>query len=157
MNKNFLSKVALTLYKQLPRAIRENEKSVLKAARYGYYTRGSDQTLKLMEKILEQNSEKIQLINLKLLLDKAFNLMLSEDIRIINLRFLRGLKFVDMAAILDISLRQVFRVYDRAVESFSNQLEYLKYTPERFMEEYGELDIVKSTCFKLSNDYGFVD
>lgn len=157
MNTMFTSKVLLTLYKQLPRAIRENENGVLRAAKCGFHTRGTDNTLRLMEKILSKNNEKIDMINLKLLIDKAFNLMLAEDIRIINMRFIKGLRFIEMASELDISLRQAFRVYDRAVESFYNQLEYLKYPAERIERDFGHLSIYQATCFRLSNEYGRLD
>lgn len=36
------------------------------------------------------NDEKIRLINLKLLIDKAFNLLVSEDMRVIIMRFIKG-------------------------------------------------------------------
>ncbi len=156
MNSDFIAKVLLTLYKQLPVAIKDNEKSVIKSAKAGFYTHGYVETMRLMERILEKNNEKTQLINLKLLIDKAFNLMLSEDMRIITMRFFGGMKFIDIANELNISLRQAFRVYDRAVTSFYTQLEYIKYPAERIEREYGELTLFQATCFKLSNDYGII-
>lgn len=156
MNSDFTAKVLLTLYKQIPNEIRNNERLVLKSAKAGFYTRGYGDTLRLMDKILEKNSEKIQLINLKLLIDKAFNLMLAEDMRIITMRFFSGKKFIDMANELNLSLRQTFRIYDRTIRSFVNQLEYLKYPAEVIEREFGELMIFQSTCFKLSNEYGII-
>lgn len=82
MNEIFQAKVLLTLYKNLQGAIRENEKKVLKCAGRGFYTHGADDTMKLYEKIIEMNSEKIKLLNLKVLIDKALHLMLKEDVRL---------------------------------------------------------------------------
>ena len=123
MNEIFQAKVLLTLYKNLQGAIRENEKKVLKCAGRGFYTHGADDTMKLYEKIIEMNSEKIKLLNLKVLIDKALHLMLKEDVRFIVLRFFKGMKFIDIGNVFNVSLRQVFRLYDRATESFKNQLQ----------------------------------
>ena len=157
MNEIFQAKVLLTLYKNLQGAIRENEKKVLKCAARGFYTHGADDTMKLYEKIIEMNSEKIKLLNLKVLIDKALHLMLKEDVRFIVLRFFKGMKFIDIGNDFNVSLRQVFRLYDRATESFKNQLQYLKYTPERIEEEFGDIPLYRETAFRLSNKYGILD
>lgn len=103
------------------------------------------------------NDEKIRLINLKLLIDKAFNLLVSEDMRVIIMRFIKGLTFQEMADELDVSIRQVFRLYDTAITSFTTQLEYLKFPQEKIAAEFGDLMIYKETCFILSNEYGVMD
>ena len=149
MNEIFQAKVLLTLYKNLQGAIRENEKKVLKCAGRGFYTHGADDTMKLYEKI--------KLLNLKVLIDKALHLMLKEDVRFIVLRFFKGMKFIDIGNVFNVSLRQVFRLYDRATESFKNQLRYLKYTPERIEEEFGDIPLYRETAFRLSNKYGILD
>ena len=137
MNDALNTKILLTLYKRIPEEIRRNEKKVLKIASRSFYGYGAAETMKTYEKIIDMNDEKIRLINLKLLIDKAFNLLVSEE--------------------LDVSIRQVFRLYDTAVTSFTTQLEYLKFPQEKIAAEFGDLMIYKETCFRLSNEYGVMD
>lgn len=157
MNDSFQTKILLTLYKRIPEEIRRNEKKVLKIASRSFYTYGSAETMKIYEQIIDMNDAKIRLINLKLLLDKAFNLLVPEDLRIIIMRFIKGQTFQEMADELDVSLRQAFRLYDRAITSFTTQLEYLKYPHEKIAEEFGDLMIYKETCFRLSKEYGVLN
>lgn len=153
MTLNFTSKVLLTLYKDLPKIIAENQKSVLKRAKFNYGL-GRLNTLQLYEEIMRLNQDKFMLINLKDLIDKAFALMIEEDRRMIFLRFIKNIKFADIARILGISMRQVFRMYDIAMSSFQAQLEYLKYSAERIEDEFSKLRIYKSTKLRLSNEFG---
>ena len=74
MNDALNTKILLTLYKRIPEEIRRNEKKVLKIASRSFYGYGAAETMKTYEKIIDMNDEKIRLINLKLLIDKAFNL-----------------------------------------------------------------------------------
>lgn len=157
MNDSFQTKILLTLYKRIPEEIKRNERRVLKIASKSFYDYGASKTMQSFEKIIDMNDEKIRLINLKLLIDKAFNLLVSEDMRIVIMRFIKGLTFQEMADELDVSLRQTFRLYDRAITSFTTQLQYLKYPAEKIAEEFGDLTIYKETCFRLSRDYGVLD
>ena len=157
MNDALNTKILLTLYKRIPEEIRRNEKKVLKIASRSFYGYGAAETMKTYEKIIDMNDEKIRLINLKLLIDKAFNLLVSEDMRVIIMRFIKGLTFQEMADELDVSIRQVFRLYDTAITSFTTQLEYLKFPQEKIAEKFGDLMIYKETCFRLSNEYGVTD
>ena len=91
MNDALNTKILLTLYKRIPEEIRRNEKKVLKIASRSFYGYGAAETMKTYEKIIDMNDEKIRLINLKLLIDKAFNLLVSEDMRVIIMRFIKGL------------------------------------------------------------------
>ncbi|MEG1612728.1 MAG: hypothetical protein RR357_01005 [Clostridia bacterium] len=154
MNKNFVSKVLLSLYKSIPQCILCNEKAVIKRSKFEYSYRRVSNTILLYEEILNLNAEKINLINLKTLIDKAFDLLLDEDRKFLYLRFVKNYKFVDIARRLDVSMRQVFRMYDTAVNSFQTQLEYLKYPAERIEEEFGQLSIYKSVSFRLGNEFG---
>ena len=157
MNDALNTKILLTLYKRIPEEIRRNEKKVLKIASRSFYGYGAAETMKTYEKIIDMNDEKIRLINLKLLIDKAFNLLVSEDMRVIIMRFIKGLTFQEMADELDVSIRQVFRLYDTAITSFTTQLEYLKFPQEKIAAEFGDLMIYKETCFRLSHEYGVMD
>lgn len=157
MNDALNTKILLTLYKRIPEEIRRNEKKVLKIASRSFYGYGAAETMKTYEKIIDMNDEKIRLINLKLLIDKAFNLLVSEDMRVIIMRFIKGLTFQEMADELEVSISQVFRLYDTAITSFTTQLEYLKFPQEKIAAEFGDLMIYKETCFRLSNEYGVMD
>lgn len=154
MNQNFISKVLLSLYKKLPQAIRDNEKRLLKRASFSYSVMHCKNSLEIMEEMIDINCQKKSLINLKVLIDKALKLMIEEDKKLIYYRFIKGMKFVDIAKKLNVSIRQVFRLYDYAVTSFSNQLNYLKYPVERIQQEFGSLPIFRITVSRLSKDYG---
>jgi Sigma-70, region 4. len=156
MNKNFVSKVLLSLYTSIPKYMRDNERSVVKRARFNYVSRNAD-TLEVLNEMLELNTEKQRLVNLKVLIDKALDFMLPEDKQIIYLRFVKKLRFEEISKKLDVSLRQTFRLYNRAVETFSVQLEYVGYTAERVEEEFGSTVIYKTTAFRLSNNFGKLD
>lgn len=152
MTLNFTSKVLLTLYKNLSKVIVENQKSVLKRTKFNYGM-GRLSTLQLYEEIIMLNQEKALLLNLKNVMDKAFSL-LDEDKRIIYLRFIKNIKFSEIAKMLGISMRQVFRVYDIALSSFQAQLEYLKYSADRIENEFGELKLYRCTKMRLSQEFG---
>lgn len=148
MNDALNTKILLTLYKRIPEEIRRNEKKVLKIASRSFYGYGAAETMKTYEKIIDMNDEKIRLINLKLLIDKAFNLLVSEDMRVIIMRFIKGLTFQEMADELDVSIRQVFRLYDTAITSFTTQLEYLKFPQEKNRRRVRRSDDLQGNLFQ---------
>lgn len=148
MNNALNTKILLTLYKRIPEEIRRNEKKVLKIASRSFYGYGAAETMKTYEKIIDMNDEKIRLINLKLLIDKAFNLLVSEDMRVIIMRFIKGLTFQEMADELDVSIRQVFRLYDTAITSFTTQLEYLKFPQEKNRRRVRRSDDLQGNLFQ---------
>lgn len=154
MQQSFLHKVMLSAYKNLEFAAKENERMVIKRTRFSYCTNKSKNAFQILDEIADKNREKFRLVNLKVLIDKALCLMLKEDRELLEMRFFKGLKFCDIAKKTDVSLRQVFRVYDRAVESFGFQLEYLGYTAERIEREFGDMPIIKTTAVRLADTLG---
>ena len=101
-----------------------------------YYNRkaGCD-TMSQIEKLIEYNDKKVNLTNLKVIIDECISSLSQKELEIVSLIYLDGLSVDEVANTLDISVRTVFRRKKRALESFAKALSR-KYSSEYLMNNY---------------------
>lgn len=155
---NFISaKLLLTIYKKLPTAVLHIDNAVDKAVKQSFYYQAGQSTLVTCNNIIKLNSEKADYINIKVLVDKATALMLYEDKELLFLRFVKGQTFRAISDKLNRSLRQTFRAFDSAVESFAAQLVSLGLDNEKILEKFGYLPLIANEIQRFRDEGFFVN
>lgn len=149
---DFLSaKLLLSVYKKLPAAVLRIDGAVDKTAMQSFYAR-EENTMAQYNRIIELNSLKADYINIKVLVDKATSLMLRSDKEILFLRYIKGLTFRSISDRLNSSLRQTFRLFDGAVESFAAQLGCLGFDNNQVLERFGHLPLVERELARFKEE-----
>jgi hypothetical protein len=149
---NFLvAKLLLTVYKKLPLAVLHIDNAVDKTVRQSFYYRAGGSTMDCYNTLVQLNELKANYINIKVLCDNASSLMLKEDKLILQLRYVKKLSFKEISDKLGKSLRQTFRLFDGAIESFCAQLLCLGFDEESILEKYGHLPIIANELQNLES------
>lgn len=141
MNQYSVAKALLGLYTKLPDATLHIQNSVDKLVRRSFYYDRNTSTYNLCNKIIELNSLKADYVNIKVLVDKATAAMDKDARKLLHLRFVKKWKFVKIANYFNVTLRTVFRQYDRAVSGFCLQAERLGYDLNEGEELFGHLPL----------------
>ena len=105
-------------------------------------------TFNLSDKLLTLVDRKILLINTKILVDEVLNSLGENYSKILILKYINNLTNDDMTKVLDLSIRTVLRRTNKAVQAFSNEMQYRGYTLlklyDLYMDEKWVMDILKS-------------
>ena len=101
-----------------------------------YYNRktGCD-TMSQIEKLIDYNDKKVNLTNLKVIIEECIASLSQKELEIVSLLYLDGLNVDEVASTLGISVRTVFRRKKRALESFAKALSR-KCSSEFLMDNY---------------------
>lgn len=155
--KSLWARIILTSYRNLERVITSLDKTVDCLAMQGFNYRTSQSAEQLMNKIIDHIYRKEGLINLKVITEQIIKCMKAEYVELLELKFLKNTKFHEIADSLNISLRTVFRHYDKALNQFSCYLKLKGFTDEMLEAEYKDDPYIDKIKAKIAEDYRDTD
>lgn len=153
MNKNW-SNTVLVAFSALPKIQEELDfafNSRLKSTFRSIHLKNGVSTEKLVKEMIEINDRKRKTANLHLMVSAALNLVDEPEKRVLTARFIDNKTFQETAETENISLRTVFRRFDRAQESFACALRRQGMTEELFAEEYCTVPQIKAISERLDD------
>ncbi len=115
----------------------------------------------IAERMIALTERKKFLINLKVLIDRAFSKINSNLARVLVLKFIDGVDSETSSKVLGICPRTFFRQVNSAVEDFWHALSFMGYSSERFKQMFKEetwiIEIFNSYCKKQIKDSDIKD
>ena len=135
------SKTILSIYKYLEALSNSIDDLVLKKSiNSAFYNNGRfNNCYDCANKIMQLTERKINLINIKILVDNTFSKMPLKYRQILALAYVDNVKSEKIAEIMHISLRTFFRKKNDALNSFAKNLVLQGYTNEKLESMfYGE-------------------
>lgn len=152
--KSIWARIILTTYRNIPRIAGSMDRTIDCLSFQGSGSRHSCySTEQLINKIIDLIYRKQGLINLKVITEEIIKCMNKEYVELLELKYLQGKKFQDIANSLGISLRSVFRHYDKALHQFSCILKIKGYDDEWLEKEYGEEPYLEKIRAKIEEEY----
>lgn len=100
-------------------------------SRYGY-----GNTIDSYNRIINLNSRKVTLINLKILIEDVTDRLDDKYARFIQLHFIDNFKANNVADALDISIRTFFRRKNQCISKFASMLKIMGYTNEKLQKMF---------------------
>ena len=156
--KSLWARIILSSYRNLPRVISSLDRTIECVAMQGFGRRNVYMsTEQVVNRIIDNIYRKEGLLNLKAITDSIIINMRKDYVKLLELKYISNKKFHEIAEELGISIRTVFRYYDKALYQFNCHLIMKGFTNERLEEEYaGEpyLDKIKA---KVIEDYRNID
>ena len=132
------AKTLLTSYRYLERVAKAIDKIVMTRAINSFYTSGSNLSFNsitnVSSDILSLTERKVNLINLKLILQEALESVSENHSALLVSSFVEGKNCYECAEVLSISLRTFFRRQNQALESFVKALA-LQSCDEKFFDD----------------------
>ncbi|MBQ4557779.1 MAG: sigma-70 family RNA polymerase sigma factor [Clostridia bacterium] len=101
-------------------------------------------TLSVFDRVIMLNDRKLNLTNLKVLVDMALDKLKSKDRQFLMLYYIDCLNCTEIAEVLEVSERTVFRRKLRATKEFANALSLIttkSYIETNYKEEHWLFDI----------------
>ena len=135
------SKTILSIYKYLEALSNSIDDLVIKKSiNSAFYNNGRfNNCYDCANKIMQLTDRKINLINIKVMVDDTFSKMPLKYRQLLALAYVDNVKSEKIAEIMHISLRTFFRKKNEALNSFSKNLVLQGYTPEKLESMfYGE-------------------
>lgn len=130
------SKTILNIYRYLERVANAIDKIVLSRAINSFFTSSSNMAFNgvwnVSQDIINLTNRKVNLINLKLITEKALSCIDEALAKVLILNFVEKRTCYECAEILNVSLRTYFRKLNKALESFSKALNRQKYDEKYF-------------------------
>ena len=118
MNQDTWSKSLLVGYNYLPIVAKCIDASNMQMALGSFSYQGN--ALDLMEKMIANNKRKRALINAKVIVDTTLEMLKERNREVLRLRYIKRKSFEQIAAIMNICPRSVFRWHDVAIKQFSS-------------------------------------
>lgn len=100
--------------------------------------------MKLFDKILDLNSRKISLVNLRVLRDKMIDSLTMTEWTALEAHF-AGHTYEEIGFQIGFSRSSAFRIVNGVYDKLGKLLKRLGYGEERLMEEYGQFHVINKT------------
>jgi hypothetical protein len=130
------TKTLLSSYRYLDRVSKAIDKIVMTRALNSFHTSGSNMAFNsvanVSDDILKLTDRKVNLINLKIILDNAIEKTQNKFSTLLISTFIEGRTCFESVKILNISLRTFFRRQNEAIDSFINVLSSQGYDSKVF-------------------------
>jgi len=132
------SKTILSVYKYLEALSNSIDDLVVKKSiNSAFYNNGRfDTAYDCADKIMRLTNRKINLINLKVLVEDTLLKMPLKYRQILMLKYVDGAKSSDIAEILHVSMRTFFRVSNSALESFAKIMQMNGFSKEKLEDMF---------------------
>ncbi len=150
-DKYVWAKTILTAYNNIDRVIESIDRTINSIAMRGFG--GTYDTYALIQEIIELQYRKTGLRNLRIIINQVFENMDKKYIELLYLRFDKKKKFADIAERMCISLRSVFRYYDKALIQFSSLIRLNVFNDEFLEKEYEEDSYISRIKKKVVDEY----
>ena len=157
MDQDTWSKSLLVGYNYLPIVAKCIDASNMQMALGSFSYQGN--ALDLMEKMIANNKRERALINAKVIVDTTLEMLKERNREVLRLRYIKRKSFEQIAAIMNICLRSVFRWHDVAIKQFSSMC-ILRGYDEKWMEDNYAHDSLFERCAlrcQQDNEYGQID
>lgn len=143
MNQDMWSKSLLASYNYLPIVAKCIDKSNMQMALGSFSYQGN--ALDLMEKMMQNNNRKRALVNAKVIVDTTLGMLKERNREVLKLRYIKKKSFEQIAELLNICLRSVFRWHDIAIKQFSS-LCIMRGYDEKYMQDNYSKDGLFEMC-----------
>ena len=145
MNQDTWSKSLLATYNALPLVVKCIDSSNMQMALGSFSYQGN--ALDLMNKMLANNARKEALINAKVIVDTTLAMLKPKHKQVLELRYLKRKSFEQIALLMNICLRSVFRWHELALKQFSS-ICIMKGYDDEWLSKYYADDPVFVKCFR---------
>ena len=145
MDQETWSKSLLATYNALPLVVKCIDRSNMQMALGSFSYQGN--VLDLMNKMLANNARKEALINAKVIVDNTLAMLKPKHKLVLELRYIRRKSFEQIATLMNICLRSVFRWHELALKQFSSIRTMKGYDDEWLSKSYAD-DPVFVKCFR---------
>lgn len=155
------AKTLLSVYRYLERVTGAIDKIILKRALSCSDVCGQNfyknNISVISKKIIDLSQRKINLINLKVLVDETLSEIPEKDATLLIEKYFDGVKARELVDIHNISMRTVFRKLDCAVSQFGNKLSFKGYTPSKLKNWLADEQWILNSFshFQKANDENF--
>ena len=136
MNQETWSKSLLTAYKILPMIVKSIDRRNMNEALGSFSYSGN--TMDVVNAILSNNRRKEALINAKVIVDNALASLKPTYRRVLELKYLQGMKCEEIAKLESMSLRNVFRRQTLALDGFGKYCKAKGYDCEWLDKRYSK-------------------
>lgn len=131
-----ISRVLLEGYRHLDRLYEALGKSIDCLVSNGYNSGYRGTTCLIYERIINYTYRRAGIYNLKALVNLTLQELTARSREILTLHFIEQKEFAEIKDLLGVSLRTVFRYYDKALQSFALNLTKIGFPESRLEEEY---------------------
>ena len=145
MNQDTWSKSLLSTYNALPLVAKCIDRSNMQMALGSFSYQGN--VLDLMNKMLANNARKEALINAKVIVDTTLAMLKPKHRSVLEWRYLKRKSFEQIASLMNICLRSVFRWHELAIKQFSSICIMKGYNDEWLSKYYAD-DPVFVRCIR---------
>ena len=145
MNQETWSKSLLATYNALPLVVKCIDRSNMQMALGSFSYQGN--VLDLMNKMLANNARKEALINAKVIVDNTLANLKPKHRLVLELRYLKRKSFEQIATLMNICMRSVFRWHELAIKQFSS-ICIMKGYDDKWLSKYYSDDPVFIKCFR---------
>ncbi len=133
-----ISRVLLEGYKHLDRLYEALGKSIDCLVASGYNSGYRGTTGVIYEKIINYTYRRAGIYNLKALVNQTLEMLQPRDREILILHFIEQKEFSDIKDAFGVSLRTVFRYYDKALQTFAKTLNKTGFSEGKIESEFGD-------------------
>ena len=134
-----ICKTTLSMYSMLYSLVCSIDKLILTKAQSSMFLPICSDIEECGENIIELSEKKVALINLKVLIDESLNELKDDQVRILLLRYVDGLKCEACMRVLDLNERTYYRKIDKALNSFKKVFCYkLSQNPKISQDIFGK-------------------
>ncbi|MDE6471583.1 MAG: hypothetical protein K2L52_00985 [Clostridia bacterium] len=145
MDQETWSKSLLATYNALPLVVKCIDRSNMQMALGSFSYQGN--ALDLMNKMIANNARKEALINAKVIVDNTLAMLKPKHKLVLEMRYIKRKSFEQIATLMNICLRSVFRWHELALKQFSS-LRIMKGYDDEWLSKYYADDPVFVKCFR---------
>ncbi len=145
MDQETWSKSLLATYNALPLVVKCIDRSNMQMALGSFSYQGN--VLDLMNKMLANNARKEALVNAKVIVDNTLAMLKPKHKLVLELRYIKRKSFEQIATLMNICLRSVFRWHELALKQFSS-IRIMKGYDDVWLSKYYADDPVFVKCFR---------
>ncbi len=145
MDQETWSKSLLATYNALPLVVKCIDRSNMQMALGSFSYQGN--VLDLMNKMLANNARKEALVNAKVIVDNTLAMLKPKHKLVLELRYIKRKSFEQIATLMNICLRSVFRWHELALKQFSS-IRIMKGYDDEWLSKYYADDPVFVKCFR---------
>ena len=145
MDQEMWSKSLLATYNALPLVVKCIDRSNMQMALGSFSYQGN--VLDLMNKMLANNARKEALVNAKVIVDNTLAMLKPKHKLVLELRYIKRKRFEQIATLMNICLRSVFRWHEIALKQFSS-IRIMKGYDDEWLSKFYADDPVFVKCFR---------
>ena len=153
------SNTVLVAFSALPKIVKELDfafNSRLKSSFGSIHLKNGVSTLKLVEEMVEINSYKSRLALLKVCVCAALERLSADERSVLTARIIEKKTFQEISDMSGMSLRTVFRKFDRAQENFAKALSLQGLDEEAYLLHYDRIPALRAVSERLVGETYFV-